>query len=79
VGVVPREAAGRVNRGFEHVTVDGNVYCYTAADPTTESWLMTLTGASELRVRRVSHAVGVSPCASDPEGWSVEGGLTLIR
>jgi hypothetical protein len=69
VGVVPRQAAGRVNRGFEHVTVDGNVYCYTPRIPPP----------SELRVRRVSHAAGVSPCASDPQGWSVEGGLTLIR
>jgi hypothetical protein len=80
VAVVPRQTAGRVNRAFEQVAPDGTVYCYTAADPpSAESWLLALTSATELRVRRVTHAAGASPCDEDPAGWSTAGGLTLVR
>jgi hypothetical protein len=81
VAVVPRQAAGRVNRAFEQVAPDGSIYCYTATgEPgASESWFLALTAPSELRMRRVTHGVGASPCGADPATWSVVGGMTMVR
>jgi hypothetical protein len=80
VAVVPRQATGRVNRPFEDVRPDGLVYCY-GPDPFVpgQSWLLSMTGPEALTLRRVQHAAGASPCLGDPQGWSVNGGLALVR
>lgn len=80
VAVVPRQVSGRVNRAFEQVAPDGQIYCYTSDPPlTTESWFLLLESPTALRIHRIVHAVGASPCQNDPSGWSVAGGLSMVR
>jgi hypothetical protein len=80
VAVVTRQGAGRVNRAFEQVTSDGQVYCYgpDVSRPTT-SWLLGLTAPTTMRMRMVNHALGASPCLSDPSTWSLTGAVSLMR
>jgi hypothetical protein len=80
VAVVPRQNSGRANRAFEQVTNDGLSYCYgpDAAGPTM-SWLLAVTGASTLRIRQVTHALGASPCLADPSTWSLTGAVSMER
>lgn len=68
--VVPRRTAGRVNRAFEEVTQDGQIYCYGPDDRFGgASWFVQLPSASGLRIELVSHADGASPCDDDPATW----------
>lgn len=78
--VVPRQPSGRVNRPFEQMTSDGQVYCY-GLDPfyPTTSWLIGMSAATELRIRQVNHASGASPCLADPGTWSLTGAVSLVR
>lgn len=80
VAVVPRQNVGRVNRAFEQIASDGLTYCYgpDSAFPTM-SWLLSLTGATTLRIRQVVHATGASPCLSDPSTWSLTGAMNMER
>jgi hypothetical protein len=66
--VVPRRASGRVNRAFEHVTPDGQIYCYGPDGPA--SWFLSMTAGSALRIELRTHAAGASPCVADPATWS---------
>jgi hypothetical protein len=78
--MVPRLSTGRVNRGFEHVTNDGLVYCYTGdLYYPGDSWLLGLTSPSSLSVRHVSHAPGASPCQADPATWSLTDAVQVVR
>jgi hypothetical protein len=78
--VVPRQATGRVNRGFEAIAPDGSLYCYglDVSRPTT-SWIVSLLTPTSLRIRRVTHTLGTSPCLADPSTWSLTGAVNLIR
>jgi hypothetical protein len=72
VGIVPRRTTGRVNRAFEQLSADGQIYCY---GPDTgpfgpASWFLSLTSANALRIERRNHALGASPCNADPSTWS---------
>lgn len=70
VAVVPRQSVGRVNRGFEQVGPDGQIYCYRSSAPgATESWLLSLSAANSLTIERLVHPAGESPCAADPATW----------
>lgn len=70
--LVPRLASGRVNRAFEHVTPDGQIYCYgpDAHRDALASWFLSLTSATTLRIELRTHAPGASPCGADPATWS---------
>jgi hypothetical protein len=80
VAVVPRASAGRVNRAFEQVTADGQIYCYGPEIKLPEmSWLVSLTGSTSLSIRRVQHGIGDSPCLADPATWSLAGAQPMVR
>ena len=80
VAVVPKQSTGRLNRAFEHVSNDGLIYCYGPdVSVPTMSWLLSVTGTTTLRVRQVAHALGASPCLSDPSTWSLTGAVSLER
>ena len=71
VAVVPRQTSGRANRAFEQVTPDGVIYCY--GPPllnANQSWFLALMPNGTLSIERKPHAVGSSPCLSDPSTWS---------
>jgi hypothetical protein len=80
VAVVPRLTGGRVNRPFDEVVADGLIYCYGPdVMGAPESWLLRLTAAATLEIRREVHAAGASPCIADASTWSVAGGMTMVR
>ncbi len=80
VAVVPRRSSGRVNRAFDQVRADGQIYCYTQAEAPTFSWFVSLTSDTALRIERVTHAVAASPCAADPGTWRFGGGaVSMVR
>jgi hypothetical protein len=78
---VPRRTTGRVNRAFEQVTADGQIYCY---GPDTSrsgpaSWLLSLSGGT-LRMEWRNHQAGASPCNADPATWSIgANAVSLVR
>ena len=80
VAVVTRgTGSGRVNRPFEQVTNDGQIYCYgpDVTRPNT-SWLIMMTGPNALSMRRVEDPVS-NPCNNAPSTWSMAGALSLVR
>lgn len=84
VAVVPRGTAGRVNRAFEQVTPDGQLYCYNTTDPTDfgfgNSWLVSMPAATTLRIERIQHPGGTGPCGDDPSSWQTSAAaMTLVR
>jgi hypothetical protein len=82
IAFVDRQTSGRVNRAFEDVTADGQIYCY---GPEVEyfsvsSWYLRLTTPSTLTMERIEHGPGPSPCATDPATWSFSGNaVSLVR
>jgi hypothetical protein len=72
VAFVDRTTSGRVNRAFEDVTPDGQIYCYGPEVEyfTVSSWFLELTSATALTIERIEHGPGPSPCADDPTTWS---------
>ncbi len=81
VAVVARAVTGRVNRAFEQVTNDGQIYCYGPdAQAPGGTWLLTLTGPSALKIRRVQATDAVpNICAADPSTWSMDGAISMVR
>ena len=80
VAVVPKQNSGRHNRAFEQVTNDGLIYCYGPDVAVVNmSWLLSVTGATTIRVRQMPHTVGTSPCLNDPSTWSLTGAVNLER
>ncbi len=80
VAVVARgPGTGRVNRPFEQVTSDGQIYCY---GPETQrpqvSWLITMTGPSALSIRKVENSSS-NICADPPSTWSMVGAVGMVR
>jgi hypothetical protein len=67
--VVSRQTTGRVNRAFEQVTADGQIYCY-GPDSNSTSWLVSLTSGSALRIEKQDHPSRASPCTADSSTWS---------
>ena len=70
VAVVARgTGTGGVDRPFDHVTNDGQIYCY-GPDPLRPevSWLITMTGPSALNIRRVDNRVSATGSALRPIG-----------
>ena len=86
VAVVPRAASGRVNRGFEEVTGDGTLYCYTDAklpSPTgalPTSWLLSLDASGTLRIEQMPPTGRGQLCDADPASWAFTADvLELVR
>jgi hypothetical protein len=78
---VPRRTTGRVNRAFEQVTADGQIYCYgpDIGRFASGSWLLSLSGAT-LRMEWRNHQAGASPCNADPATWSLgANAVSLVR
>ncbi len=80
VAVVARgPGTGRVNRPFEQVTNDGQIYCY---GPETErqhlSWLITMTGPSAMSIKKVENSVS-NTCTDPPSTWSMAGAVEMVR
>lgn len=82
---VPRETSGRVNRAFGHVTDDA-IHCYFAegfagwSAPQEMSWLVAREANGSLKIEKVDHAEGASPCADDPSTWAFSShAMTLVR
>jgi hypothetical protein len=78
---VDRRTSGRVNRAFEDVTPDGQIYCYGPdVESFRASWLLGMTTPTELRMEYVQHALDASPCEADPSTWSFSGNaVTMVR
>ena len=77
----PVQESGRVNRQPTQITDDGNIYCY-AVDLTnsTESFLVQLINKSELKVEKVLHQAGASPCSKAVNELNFSSrAITLIR
>jgi hypothetical protein len=77
--VVSRQTTGRVNRAFEQVTADGQIYCY-GPDSNSTSWLVSLTSGSALRIEKQDHPSGASPCTADSSTWSFSASaVSMVR
>ncbi len=82
LAVTPRRTTGRVNRAFEQVTPDGQIYCYgpDASFGSPTSWFVSVTGSSALRIEKRDHAAGASPCNADPASWSfTAAAISMVR
>ena len=84
VAIVPRATAGRVNRAFEQVTPDGQLYCYNTTDSTDlgfgSSWIVSMPAATTLRMERIEHPGESGPCGDDPSSWQTgAASVTLVR
>lgn len=82
VAFVDRQTSGRVNRAFEDVTPDGQIYCYgpEVEHGPVSSWLLSLTSATALTIERIEHDPGPSPCGDDPSTWSFSGNaVSMVR
>lgn len=77
----PLQVSGRVNLAPGSVTADGQIYCYVVnASSSTQSFLVQMTTASEMKVERVTHASAASPCSQSPGTWSFSSGaVSLVR
>ena len=82
---VPRKTSGRVNRVFADI-VDETIHCYFAegftgwSAPQDMSWLLALEANGALKIEKVTHADGATPCAADPSTWAFTGNaMTLVR
>lgn len=82
---VPRKTSGRVNRVFDQIT-DATVHCYFGegltglSAPQNTSWLIALDANGSLKIEKVTHADGATPCAADPSTWAFTGNaMTLVR
>jgi hypothetical protein len=62
-------ATGSKNRPFDTVTANGAITCY-AQDSGTASLFVAVLPNGQLRVERVAHAAGQSPCDANPTTWS---------
>jgi len=72
-------ATGSKNRPFNTVTANGAITCY-AQDSGTASLFVALLPSGQLRVERVAHAAGQSPCDANPATWSFSGAaMNFIR
>jgi len=74
---VPISHDGRKNRAFNEVAADGTVFCYVAQDAVV-SFFLALSSAGELRIERVPHGLGASPCDGDPAAWNVSSAATTL-
>lgn len=82
VGIVPRLTSGRVNRAFEQVTPDGLIYCYgpDIGPFAVGSWFLSMTSATAVRIERIAHGPGDTPCDDDPGTWSFgSGAVSMVR
>jgi hypothetical protein len=80
VGTTARQTAGRVNRAFHQVGPDGLIYCYESILPLTSiSWFVSLGADGRLRIARLSHSSGASPCRADPSTWSFGPGVVTFE
>lgn len=81
VGLVPRQTSGRVNRAFEQVTPDGLIYCYGPDGGAlgTTSWFLSMTAPITLRIERITHSSGATPCDRDPDTWSLSGSAVAME
>jgi hypothetical protein len=72
LAVVTRQSSGRVNRPFQEVGPDGLVYCYgpPVNGSLLSSWFLQAMGTAQLRIERVAHGLGLSPCGGDPAAWT---------
>ncbi len=76
---VPVAHSGRKNRAFDEVTADGTVYCY-APFADDASFLLSLAPSGELRIERIEHGSGASPCNAEPSSWTLSpAAMTLVR
>jgi hypothetical protein len=74
----PVTVTGRVNREFQDVTGDGQVYCYVADSATgTSSYFVALGADGALTIERLTHPAGDTPCAADPSSWAFD--ATAVR
>lgn len=61
----------RVNRPPANITTDNKIYCYVENETTSVySYFVQLVNFSELKVERISHPLGGSPCSADPTTWA---------
>jgi len=75
----PIQSSGRVNRPFKDVSADGLIYCYVYEASPNFSYFVRLAGGV-LTIQRVLHAIGLTPCNSDPSSWTFGGAaLSFIR
>ena len=81
VEVVPRTTFGQENRAFDEVTGNGALYCYFSGEAASaQSWFVSLAAGGTLRVERIQHAPGASPCAADPGAWAFgAGAMSFVR
>jgi hypothetical protein len=82
VAIVPRRTTGRVNRAFEQLSADGQIYCYgpdTSPYPPA-SWFLSMSSGDALRIERRNHPAGASPCNADPATWSFSASaVSMVR
>ena len=63
------ENSGSRNRPFTTITPNGAITCYVEAGGTA-SLFVALRTNGQLRVERVAHGAGSSPCNGDPASWA---------
>lgn len=76
---VPLQPSGAKNRAFTSITANGAITCYAEATGTA-SLFVALMPSGQLRVERVAHASGQSPCDATPSSWSFTGAaMNFVR
>jgi len=77
----PLQAAGRVNLAPASISADGNIYCYVVeSSSSTESFLLQLTAAAQLKIEHRAHAGGESTCNQPATSWAFSSNaVVLIR
>jgi hypothetical protein len=63
---------GRVNLDFNHVTSDGNIYCYEWTQPTPTRVLLQLTTSTHLKIEASTAPSG----CGDPVTWAFSAAVT---
>jgi hypothetical protein len=82
----PRQTSGRVNLAFDQVTGDGVIHCYFPSGlsgPGSQqdaSWFIALQANGSLKIERVAHGEGSSPCSAEPSTWAFGGNaMVMVR
>ncbi|MDH5301900.1 MAG: hypothetical protein OEW58_11115 [Gammaproteobacteria bacterium] len=76
---VPRSTVGRTNLDFGSVSGDGLIYCYADVNDTVSVFL-SLSANQELKIERLTHDLGLTPCSNSSDTWAFSNlAVTYIR
>lgn len=77
----PLQESGRINLAPTRLIPDGQIYCYADDVMTSsESFMIQLVSDNEMKVEKLSHISGQTPCNQSPTQWSFSSkAISLVR